>query len=109
MTMLSLDWFRGSSSVGRAQASQAWGRGFEPRFPLEGRWCSGLENEELTKHSMPSECRWKHAMRAPIDRFELRQRGVLELPYAYLLAHPMNTHAKCLQADAEMLSAPHAT
>lgn len=24
-----------SSSVGRAQASQAWGRGFEPRFSLK--------------------------------------------------------------------------
>ena len=24
----------GNSSVGRAQASQAWGREFEPRFPL---------------------------------------------------------------------------
>jgi hypothetical protein len=25
----------GHSSVGRAQASQAWGRGFEPRCPLQ--------------------------------------------------------------------------
>ncbi len=25
---------RGNSSVGRAQAFQAWGRGFESRFPL---------------------------------------------------------------------------
>ncbi len=25
----------GCSSVGRAQASQAWGRGFEPRCPLQ--------------------------------------------------------------------------
>src|SRR5664279_4290800 len=30
---------RGSSSVGRAQASQAWGRGFESHFPLEYSYC----------------------------------------------------------------------
>src|SRR5688572_3479627 len=28
---------RGSSSVGRAQASQAWGRGFDSRLPLEAK------------------------------------------------------------------------
>ena len=36
----------GNSSAGRAQASQAWGRGFEPRFPLQvlptpSRGCRG--------------------------------------------------------------------
>ena len=28
------EFVRGNSSVGRAQAFQAWGRGFESRFPL---------------------------------------------------------------------------
>jgi hypothetical protein len=29
------EWLSGNSSVGRAQAFQAWGRGFESRFPLQ--------------------------------------------------------------------------
>src|SRR5689334_3845573 len=29
---------RGNSSVGRAQPCQGWGRGFESRFPLSGRY-----------------------------------------------------------------------
>ena len=33
---LPMDQQSGCSSVGRAQASQAWGRGFEPRCPLHG-------------------------------------------------------------------------
>lgn len=34
LLFLILHYRRGSSSVGRASASQAEGRGFEPRFPL---------------------------------------------------------------------------
>lgn len=33
----------GSSSVGRAQPSQGWGRGFEPRFPLNFSLCGFCE------------------------------------------------------------------
>ena len=33
---IEMGFFCGSSSVGRASASQAEGRGFESRFPLEG-------------------------------------------------------------------------
>ena len=34
---------RGSSSVGRASASQAEGRGFEPRLPLKGVKCTNIK------------------------------------------------------------------
>ena len=44
--------FRGNSSVGRARAFQARGRGFESRFPLQfaygwllnSRWCGYLDH-----------------------------------------------------------------
>ena len=47
----------GSSSVGRASAFQAEGRGFEPRLPLQLRQCSSgverfLGKEEVTSSNL---------------------------------------------------------
>src|SRR2546430_12132663 len=37
LVLVTLDRLRGRSSVGRASASQAEGRGFDPRRPLQGK------------------------------------------------------------------------
>ena len=45
---------RGSSSVGRALAFQAKGRGFEPRLPLKLRQCSSGVERFLGKEEVES-------------------------------------------------------
>ena len=46
--------FSGSSSVGRASAFQAEGRGFEPRLPLQLRQCSSGVERFLGKEEVVS-------------------------------------------------------
>ena len=45
---------RGNSSVDRALAFQAGGRGFEPRFPLKARCYSSVVEHFLGKEEVPS-------------------------------------------------------
>ena len=45
----------GSSSVGRASASQAEGRGFESRFPLNEKEYMGADVAQLAEHLLGKE------------------------------------------------------
>ena len=50
----SLGKYCGNSSVDRALAFQAGGRGFEPRFPLNARCYSSVVEHFLGKEEVPS-------------------------------------------------------